>query len=147
MKKISLVCLIAILSLCISFLFACGSEEQKSEKEKAENYGFGPIITVDFGEYSEDDLPVAVKGTQYRLFGCSAQDIYGNEVDVDTKVYLHYYSEVSFAVAIDNGCFNAEHYGVYSVVHSAKDSFDNESVYHYDVLCAERETIRSSFDF
>ncbi|MDR0426714.1 MAG: DUF4625 domain-containing protein [Clostridiales bacterium] len=86
-----------------------------------------PRLTVDFGDYSEADYPQGLKGYAYPLFRASAFDLYAGAVDVDTQVYLNYYSGNPVAMNIDgrNYTFTPEVAATYHIVYSAADDREN----------------------
>lgn len=138
--------LIAVGLVCSTFAvggtaiaFAAGNG-----KEYSRNLGYAPDITVDFGEYSSENIPQAVKGKPYKLFAASAEDVYCEEVSVDTKVYLHYLEDAKTLISLENNVVTPEYYGVYTVEYKAIDEFGNTSVYTYDFLCEDVETLSVS---
>ena len=136
--------LIAVGLVCSAFAVggtAIAFAENGNGKEDSRNLGYAPDITVDFGEYSSENIPQAVKGKPYRLFAASAEDVYCEEVDVDTKVYLHYLEDTKTLISLENNLVTPEYYGVYTVEYKAIDEFGNTSVYTYDFLCEDVETL------
>ena len=114
---------------------------RQGEETSAKNYGIAPEISVEWGEYSQTDIPQAIKDTQYKIFKASAEDVYGNELPVMTNVYLHYLEPTKAIINLENDSVTPNHYGVYTVEYKAMDSFGNVSTFCYDFVCEERETI------
>lgn len=106
-------------------------------EENSRDLGYAPDITVDWGEYSSENIPNAVKGEAYRLFKASAEDVYGEEVAVSTKVYLHYLEETKSLVTLKENTVIPTHYGVYTVEYTAVDSFGNVAVETYNFDCED----------
>lgn len=116
----------------------------ESGMDDSRNLGYAPDITVEWGEYSPENVPQAVKGKPYRLFTASAEDLYSKEVAVDTKVYLHYLEDTKTLISLENNLITPEYYGVYTVEYKAIDEFGNTSVYTYDFSCEDAETLSVS---
>lgn len=64
-----------------------------------------PEISVDYGGYSQNDLPKAVVGNPYAIFNASAYDWFAEECDVKVNVYGRYNSSQKYLVNIENGYF------------------------------------------
>lgn len=116
----------------------------ESGKDNSRDLGYAPDITVEWGEYSPENVPQAVKGKPYRLFAASAEDFYCEEVSVDTKVYLHYLEDTKKLITLENNMVTPKYYGIYTVEYKAMDEFGNTSVYTYDFLCEDVETLSVS---
>ena len=149
MKKIISILTGALISVTCAAFAACdntasdygwmniGNGSQKVENT-GENYGIAPILEVDYGAYSLNNIPNAVKGKAYKLFPATANDIYGNEVSVQMNAYINYYTETRSSVSITDGKFLPNDFGVYTVEYTAADSFGNTAKVVYDVQCLEK---------
>lgn len=111
------------------------------EPTSKQNFAFAPEIFVDFGEYSKENIPNAVKGTTYKLFSATAEDVYGDTLPVTTRVYLNYLESTKSLATVTDGCVTPVHYGIYTVEYSATDVFGNVGTYTYDFTCEEIETL------
>ena len=126
----------------LSSAFAVGGTAiafAENGKDDSRDLGYAPEITVEWGEYSPENIPQAVKGKPYKLFVASAE-----KASVDTKVYLHYLEKTKTLISLENNVVTPQYYGVYTVEYKAIDEFGNTSVYTYDFLCEEKETLSVS---
>ena len=112
--------------------------------QNSQNLGYAPDITVEWGEYSAENIPQAVKDTPYQLFTASAKTIYGDEVAVRTRVYLHYLEENKTLVTLKNNTITPSHYGIYTVEYRATDEFGNLAIFTYDFACEDTEKLSIS---
>ena len=96
-----------------------------------------PELTVDFGEYSETDVPVARIGKTYPLFDATAFDETDGFVKVSAKVYLNYYSSSKAICHVRDGGFVPTREGKYTIVYSAVDNAGNRSERCVDVEADE----------
>lgn len=78
-----------------------------------------PALNIDFGEYTAETVPNALKNKGYPVFPATAFDTIDGKKDVDVKVYSNYYSTEKKEVSIKNGKFTPRmsipHYIVYTV--------------------------------
>lgn len=51
-----------------------------------------PALSVQYAGYTQENLPVAVVGKEYKLFNAEAYDLYSGKCDVNVQVYTNYYS-------------------------------------------------------
>ena len=139
-----------LISLCLLLLNLCSCKNNdggkifivpEQAKEQLTNYYIAPEIIVDTKEYSLENIPSAVKGESYKLFSAKATDVYGNELVVETKVYLHYYSENKSLIPIENNAFIPTSIGTYTICYYTVDSLNNEKLLTVDIECEEIETI------
>lgn len=147
MKKFLIFIAAIMMVASVSFGVACTSSLPPTTgngDDKYTDYGVAPIITVDFDGYTESSLPNAVINKQYKLFTATAHDIYERAVDVDTSVYLYYYSEGRALVDVQDGCFTPENYGTYTLEFSAVDAFGNTSEVCVDVECNEKQELSAN---
>ena len=96
-----------------------------------------PAITVDFGEYDENSLPMAGKGLTYPVFNATAKDKVCGSVPVQTTVYYNYESQQRYQVNVKDGCFETKEMGYYTIEYLCYDSFKNESKKLVKVYCGE----------
>ena len=88
-----------------------------------------PSVAFDFGEYTEDTLPVAKVGSGYRLFPATAYD----EADGDLTgkmtfaAYYGYGTDEQRELAVADGVVTPDAAGTVTVVYSVKDAFGNEA--------------------
>lgn len=108
------------------------------------DYAYAPDITVDWGEYSAQNVPQAVKGKPYQIFNATAEDLYGENLDVTVKVYLHYLEETKALMTLKNNLVTPVSFGVYTVEYTATDIFGNVGVFTYDFECNDVETLSLS---
>ena len=106
-------------------------EENKIEDKNA------PEITVDFGEYTQDNYPQGVKNCKYSIFGATAQDDFDGKAKVNAEVYYNYYSADKVRVQLQNGEFKPDRAGLYTVCYSAKDKSGNVAEELVDVVVKE----------
>ena len=85
-----------------------------------------PRMSVDFGEYTEDNLPDGIAGKAYRVFESSAYDADEGAVRVYKNVYRNYGREDQTICRIRDGSFVPQIAGEYSIVYYAADSFGND---------------------
>lgn len=78
-------------------------------------------------------VPTAKTGLSYRLFDANVFDDYSKVLKVTKKVYVNYYSDSPYLVAIKNDAFIPERSGLYTIVYSAVDHFGNEAIKTVDV--------------
>lgn len=146
MKKIKKI-FIASCLLCATMALggtALAIAETNSSSRQKQNLGYAPDIAIDWGEYSANDVPSAVKGTPYKLFTATAEDVYSEKVDVKTRVYLNYYGDSKNIITVDNNTVTPEYYGVYTVEYTAKDMFGNTGKETYNFECDDVETLSIS---
>lgn len=94
-----------------------------------------PELTVDFGEYSESNLPKAEKGLSYPVFNASGSDKIFGDVEVKTTVYYNYESQQRYEVDIIDGRFATDEIGPYTIEYLAYDGFKNESKKLVEIEC------------
>lgn len=87
-----------------------------------------PQIEIDMQGYAEDELPSAVVGKEYALFGASAYDLLDGAREVRTSVYYRYDSEAPVLLSLSDGKFTPFRAGIYSAVYTASDLSGNEAV-------------------
>lgn len=99
----------------------------------------GPEITVDFGEYEENNLPKAFKGVEYPVFDFTAFDYFTDVKSTSVKVFYDYNSSVRKEIAVKNGKFVPDRTGQYTIEYTATDYYGNENKKTVDVLSTEPE--------
>lgn len=108
------------------------------------DYAYAPDIFVNWGEYSKENIPQAVKDKPYQIFSASAEDLYGEQLDLTVRVYLHYLEETKTLITLKENTITPISYGVYTVEYTATDVFGNVGVYTYDFECKDVETLSVS---
>ena len=89
---------------------------------------YQPEITVDFGEYSESNVPNVKHGESYSVFPATAYDPLEGEVDVITSVYYGYGNVNKIQVNVSDGKFVANRVGEYTIVYTATNSSGKTTV-------------------
>ena len=94
----------------------------------------GPVLEIDFGDYTEGDLPCAVVGYKYPLFNSWAYDLYSGEEDVSVKVYMNYYSSSPIELFVRKDLtFTPTFAGVYYAVYEATDGQGNKTTHIIEI--------------
>lgn len=94
------------------------TEETFEDKE-------GPEVTVDTMNYDADNLPSAIVGKKYKVFEASAYDLYSGDVNVETAVYINYFSANRVKIPINDGFFRTAYNTDYYIVYKATDLSGN----------------------
>lgn len=81
-----------------------------------------PELNVDFGEYSENDIPDVKQGSAYSIFPATAYDVVDGTLDVKTSVYYAFSNQKKVQVPVKDGKFIADHVGVYTIVYSVTNA-------------------------
>lgn len=90
--------------------------------------GVAPVIKVNYGEYTKDNLPKALLNHKYPIFSATAFDAVDGALAVDVKAYLNYYSQQKMELDIKKGAFIPEFAGApHYLVYTAKDSHGNKA--------------------
>lgn len=84
-----------------------------------------PVLDIDYGEYTEENLPDALVGKAYPIFPVKAFDAVDGVVDASVKAYINYYSSQKMEVKIKNGAFTPQISGPHYIVYSAVDTRGN----------------------
>lgn len=87
-----------------------------------------PLLSVDFGEYDENMLPVAVLDKAYPIFTANALDFYSGVKSVTANVYYNYDSLDKVNVTLENGAFTPKYEGAYTIEYKALDCAGNCAV-------------------
>ena len=128
--------IILALAICSLILTAgVATVYASSVSDTRTNLRYMPDITIDYGEYSEENIPAAVKDEPYRIFPVYAEDVYGNELTVTVKAYIHYHERTKSLVTVENGCVIPRYFGIYTVEYSARDEFGNVGYAAYNFNC------------
>lgn len=106
-----------------------GGAELKGTEDKE-----GPEITVDFGEYEENNLPEAFKGEEYPFFDFTAYDYFTEVKSTSVKVFYDYNSSARKEVTIKNGKFVPDRTGQYTIEYTATDYYGNENKKTVEIL-------------
>lgn len=137
--------LLPILFILTAIVIACGIFLFNQIPATAEVSGNNaPTIIVDMGDYDDNNIPNACVNVDYEVFFAKAKSYAGKDVDVQTKVYIYYYSQTASQISLVNNKFTPKHYGVYTVEYTATDDFGS-SVVTYDVTCEEKEPLSVAF--
>ena len=142
-KKIILALAVCAISVTASAITVSAFEAQK---ENRKNLNYAPDVIVDYQEYSQDNIPVAIKDVKYKIFPAYAEDVYGNELDVTAKVYIHYFEPNKSLVTLKDGYATPEYCGTYTVEYTAWDEFGNIGHATYNFICENREKLALSLE-
>lgn len=82
-----------------------------------------PDLSVDFGEYDDNNIPAVKTGSAYTLFNATAYDFTDGGIPVDVRVFYGYRNAKKVQVAIENGKFTPRYAGVYTVEYEATNSY------------------------
>ena len=141
-------CLLCATMAISGAVVACSKEEPQTPATPStgvsmtkKDYAYAPDIFVEWGEYSKENIPQAVKGSAYKIFGASAEDLYGDKLDVTTRVYLHYLEDTKALISLKDNQVTPTTYGIYTVEYTATDIFGNVGVYTYDFECKQVDTL------
>ena len=96
-----------------------------------------PLISVDTGDYSVDNVPASRKGTSYRIFDAAAYDLLDGKIDYEVKVYYGYSNRDKIRINVTNGTFKTDYTGEYTIEYSAVNSMGNKSVVAVRVNCVD----------
>lgn len=94
----------------------------------------GPKITIDFEDYEETDLPVAVVGCGYKAYAANAYDPDSEVKDVKIRAWFNYHTSSKTAVELKDGIFTPKRAGVYTLEYVCKDYFLNETIKTADII-------------
>lgn len=144
MKKAFLVGCLACSALFLGGTAVAVAEDASGDSGKLLDLGYAPDITVDWGDFSPEAVPDAVKDTPYRLFTAEAEDVYGQELAVKTRVYIHYYTPNKSLVTVKDNTVIPENYGRYTVEYTATDVFGNVNTLTYDFSCDDTQKLTVS---
>ena len=118
---------------------SCGSYKKDTAAIMVSQYGdydltkeeihdvVAPALTVNYGEYTKDTLPSALKGKKYKVFEANAFDTVDGQVVTDVKVYTDYYSPNKSEVSVRSGYFTPRLTQPHYIVYTAVDSHGNTS--------------------
>lgn len=147
----NLLLLIFAFLIVFSFLFSFGCSSVKDDERQPEQQKeyqvvdeiAKPVIEIDYGKYTKDTIPLAIKGKQYKLFTAKASDAFGVELEVEEKLYLFYASENRTVVDIANGTFVPTTYGQYTMEFTATDRIGNKTTKTYTFDCTEKAEFKA----
>ncbi len=104
-----------------------------------------PVISVDAGEYSADEVPASRKGASYRIFDAEAYDLLDGQIDCDVRVYYGYSDRDKIRINVTDNAFRTDYEGEYTIEYSATNSIGNKSVVTVKVNCVDlKDEIRLS---
>ncbi|MBQ8428928.1 MAG: hypothetical protein IJX30_02405 [Clostridia bacterium] len=87
-----------------------------------------PVITVNYGEYTKNNLPKALLDHKYPVFHATAFDAVDGVLDVEVKAYLNYYSKQKMELDIKKGAFTPEFSGApHYLVYTVTDAYGNKA--------------------
>ncbi len=104
-----------------------------------------PQITVDYGKFSEDNLPKAVVGKPFTVFGAVAEDEFNGAVACQPTIYYNYGSSMQSTLSVKDGKFTPMREGMYSIVYTAKDAFGNTAQKEVQIEAIVRNELVYSF--
>ena len=97
-----------------------------------------PIISIDYGENTEDALPYAKVGKAFTLFDATATSMYQKNIKVISDVYFNY-DLVPVNVSVTGGSFTPTREGVYTILYKAKDRYGFVSEKRVDILALKQD--------
>jgi len=110
-------------------------------KASSTNNDVAPTISVDFGEYDENNLPSVVTNKACDIFPATALDEMQGEVVCNAYVYYNYNNSARTQLTVKNGQFTPTRGGIYTILYKAVDSFGNVATKTVDLFAIERERI------
>lgn len=153
MNKFLLKMLVCLLLACVGLCCVSCADDSTDEKkyvsvgtstQSKTNYKIEPTITLQTGDYSIENAPNAVKGLKYKVFDACAVDVYNDALEVSVGVYYNYYTQTRSEVSFVDNAFVPDMFGVYTIVYTATDVFNNQAVVTYNVKCQEKEAFSAS---
>ena len=141
-KKLCLLGCLCLTATAIGAISAVAQQQETAtEKSGKVDYQYDPDIFIDWEGYTEENVPTALKNVPYRVFSAQAEDVYGDDLAVSKKVYLHYNESTKSLINLENNAIVPKYYGIYTVEYTAIDEFGNVSVATYEFECAKREKL------
>ncbi|MBQ2883490.1 MAG: hypothetical protein IJE43_06940 [Alphaproteobacteria bacterium] len=114
---------------------AIAGKETKNIANVAVEDTEAPVINIDFGEYSKEELPVGIAGEVYPLFDAVALDVAAQNVKYPytVKAFMNYekYGEKYPVPVLPNGRILPNNPGTVTVFYEAKDIYGNKGVNSY----------------
>ncbi len=107
-----------------SMSFVLTSVAQTDLTQKYINVDSTSEITVDYGEYTENDYPSAVLNKPYKIFDASSLNTYTKE-KIEVSVYTGYGSTTALNVDVVNGEFIPTRLLTHTIVYKCTDGFGN----------------------
>ena len=100
--------------------------ENLSEKEPQTTYKDvdAPVISVDYGEYTETEYPAGKIGCAYPVFEASAIDGYDGKTNVSTRVFYGYGTPGCYEISCGS-TFVPDRAGDFTIVYRASDRAGN----------------------
>lgn len=117
----------------VNMLFTSFGDADLSQS--AISYQEDPLILINKGDNTQE-IPCAIKGTEYKIFDAVAYDVVGNELDVVENVFYNLADE-PIACEIKDGKFMPKKTGVYTIVYKATDKFGNTSLKNIDIQAVD----------
>ena len=143
-KKLWLLGCACLATTAIGATIGVVAEQAKTTSGKID-YQYAPDIIIDWEGYAEESVPVALKNVPYRVFSAHAEDVYGEQLTVSKKVFLHYNESTKSIIQLENDAIIPKYFGIYTVEYTAMDEFGNVSVATYDFECAEKEKLSMEY--
>ena len=118
---------------------SCGSYKKDRASIMVSQYGnydltkaelhdeVAPALTVNYGEYTKENLPSALRGSKYKVFEASSFDTVDGYVETDVQVYTDYYSPNKKEVTVRSGSFTPKLTQPHYIVYTATDAHGNVS--------------------
>lgn len=125
------------------FIQNVGDKQVTESSSKQFISQYEPKISVDFGGYSENNLPIVKKGNSYKIFPATAYDLFDRYLDVKTTVYYAYSTSNKIQCQVVDGKFVADHIGTYTIVYKAVNSNGKEVQKIIEVECQDNKNLLS----
>ena len=132
-------CLAVSAVACTGIAVASAETSTPVSETTSVNVAYEPEIFVDWGDYAADNVPNAVCDKAYRVFDATAEDVYGEKIDVQTKVWLHYTESTKSLITVKDNVVTPTLYGIYTVEYVARDYYGNVKTYTYEFVCEESQ--------
>ncbi|MBP5466011.1 MAG: hypothetical protein J6Y43_00400 [Clostridia bacterium] len=103
-----------------------------------------PVISINYDDY-EQEIPNAMLGMAYPIFGATAKDTYSGTLDVIKNVYYNYNSASEEKISISGDKFTPTKAGNYTVEYLATDWCGNigKETYVVEVASSSRPIVTS----
>ena len=144
-KKLLLLGCLCLATTAISAVGAVAEVRSNTATSGKVDYQYKPDIFIDWEGYTGESVPVAFKDVPYRTFSAQAEDVYGEQLAVSKKVFLHYNESTKSLINLEEDSIVPKYYGIYTVEYTAMDEFGNISVVTYDFECAEKEKLSMEY--
>lgn len=112
-------------NFCLSSVFGIDLKQKKT------TYKNEPIFNI---ETDYEVMPLGKKFISYPIPHASVKDVYGNNLEVTTKVFYNKNSDKPVSINVSNSSFNPPYDGLYTIVYSVTDNHGYEFTKEYDVF-------------